>query len=98
MANIVPHSAVRQYQCWLVGHAQGVANSDLCHVQVPQFLYEGGYRPGSSAEHRSGRIGVTQPRRVAAAAAAQRVAYELQSAVGDTVGFQAGPQLCLETG
>ena len=58
---------------------------------MPQFLYEGSFRPGSSLAHRSGRIGITQPRRVAAAAAAQRVALELQSAVGDTVGFQAGP-------
>lgn len=51
-------------------------------MQVPQFLYEAGY--GS----RGGRIGVTQPRRVAAAASAKRVAQELNTSLGSTVGFQ----------
>lgn len=55
--------------------------------QVPQFLYEAGY--GSArAPGRQGRIGVTQPRRVAAAASARRVAQELDCALGSTVGFQ----------
>lgn len=55
--------------------------------QVPQFLYEAGY--GSAAfPERSGAIGVTQPRRVAAVSTATRVAEELSSAVGDTVGYQ----------
>lgn len=43
-------------------------------TQVPQFLYEAGY---GSTPGRSGMIGVTQPRRVAAIAMAQRVAAEL---------------------
>ncbi|KAK9798902.1 hypothetical protein WJX73_005276 [Symbiochloris irregularis] len=56
-------------------------------TQVPQFLYEAGY--GSArAPGRQGRIGVTQPRRVAAAASARRVAQELDCALGSTVGFQ----------
>jgi ATP-dependent RNA helicase DHX37/DHR1 len=33
-------------------------------------------------------IGITQPRRVAAVSLAQRVAEELESKVGDLVGYQ----------
>ncbi|CAL8464255.1 g3790 [Coccomyxa elongata] len=76
---------------------EGVAENDvilLCGetgsgktTQVPQFLYEAGY--GSSRfPDRAGRIGITQPRRVAAIAAAQRVAQELSSPIGTTVGYQ----------
>lgn len=56
-------------------------------TQVPQFLYEAGYGSALFPE-RSGRIGVTQPRRVAATSTAQRVAEELGSSVGQTVGYQ----------
>lgn len=45
-------------------------------TQVPQFLYEAGF--GDPACHlHGGLIGVTQPRRVAALAVAQRIAQEL---------------------
>lgn len=58
-----------------------------CHAQVPQFLLEAGY--GSAAfPERAGRIGVTQPRRVAAVAAATRVAQELGCPLGGLVGYQ----------
>ena len=57
-------------------------------MQVPQFLYEAGY--GSAAfPERAGLIGVTQPRRVAAISTAHRVAEELATPVGGTVGYQA---------
>jgi HrpA-like RNA helicase len=48
-------------------------------TQVPQFLYEAGY---GSCGNRKGLIAVTQPRRVAAIAMAQRVATELGTTVG----------------
>ena len=63
-------------------------------VQVPQFLYEAGYGSKQFPE-RAGRIGVTQPRRVAAIAAARRVAEELDCSVGGAVGYQACPSLQL---
>lgn len=54
---------------------------------MPQFLYEAGYGCPAFLE-RSGAIGVTQPRRVAAVSTAARVAEELGGAVGETVGYQ----------
>ena len=57
-------------------------------AQVPQFLYEAGYGSKRFPE-RAGQIGVTQPRRVAAIAAARRVAEELNCTVGGAVGYQA---------
>ena len=56
-------------------------------TQVPQFLYEAGYSH-PSCHGRRGRIGVTQPRRVAAVAMAERVAYELAGAAGEEVAHQ----------
>ena len=60
-------------------------------MQVPQFLYEAGYGNKRFPE-RAGCIGVTQPRRVAAIAAARRVAEELNCSVGGAVGYQACTQ------
>ncbi|BFG18520.1 hypothetical protein CerSpe_047930 [Prunus speciosa] len=57
-------------------------------TQVPQFLFEAGYGSRNSNSARSGIIGVTQPRRVAAYATAERVAYELGLNLGKEVGFQ----------
>jgi ATP-dependent RNA helicase DHX37/DHR1 len=48
-------------------------------TQVPQFLYEAGFGGFSK---RPGMIGVTQPRRVAAIAMAERVAEELNVECG----------------
>lgn len=45
-------------------------------TQVPQFLYEAGFGDPTCDLH-GGLIGVTQPRRVAALAVAQRIAQEL---------------------
>ncbi|XP_047311769.1 ATP-dependent RNA helicase DEAH13 isoform X2 [Impatiens glandulifera] len=55
-------------------------------TQVPQFLYEAGY--GSNRHDVCGVIGVTQPRRVAVRATAQRVAFELGVKLGKEVGYQ----------
>lgn len=58
-------------------------------TQVPQFLYEAGYGHPEHPQH-SGRIGVTQPRRVAAVSTAKRVAEELNVDFGKHghVGYQ----------
>jgi ATP-dependent RNA helicase DHX37/DHR1 len=50
-------------------------------TQIPQFLYEAGYASG-------GLIGCCQPRRVAAISVAHRVADELNTPIGDLVGYQ----------
>lgn len=58
-------------------------------TQVPQFLYEAGYGHPQHPQN-SGRIGVTQPRRVAAVSTARRVAEELNVDFGKHghVGYQ----------
>ncbi|GMH43272.1 hypothetical protein BSKO_11194 [Bryopsis sp. KO-2023] len=56
-------------------------------TQVPQFLFEAGFGCKNFAEKR-GTIGVTQPRRVAAISTAKRVADEMNSELGDVVGYQ----------
>lgn len=59
----------------------------LCLLFSLQFLFEAGF--GSSlCPEKSGVIGVTQPRRVAVLATAKRVAYEMNVALGQEVGFQ----------
>eukprot|EP01103_Thecamoeba_quadrilineata_P019321 TRINITY_DN776_c0_g1_i6.p1 TRINITY_DN776_c0_g1~~TRINITY_DN776_c0_g1_i6.p1 ORF type:complete len:1355 (+),score=401.33 TRINITY_DN776_c0_g1_i6:191-4066(+) len=58
-------------------------------TQVPQFLYEAGFsNPHAVGNKYPGLIGVTQPRRVAAAAMSQRVAVELNVEFGKEVGYQ----------
>ena len=58
-------------------------------TQLPQFLIEAGYgHPDAAAEGRSGMVGITQPRRVAAVAMAQRVAHELGDELGGRVAYQ----------
>ncbi|CCI50075.1 unnamed protein product [Albugo candida] len=61
-------------------------------TQVPQFLYEAGF---GHPEHPNffGRIGVTQPRRVATVSTAKRVAEELNVAFGQAPDGQVGYQI-----
>jgi ATP-dependent RNA helicase DHX37/DHR1 len=66
-------------------------------TQVPQFLYEAGYGHPDAAIRR-GMVGVTQPRRVAAVAMAQRVAHELNMSVGGEVAYQVGRAGSLRAG
>lgn len=67
-------------------------------TQIPQYLMEAGR---ASGEHGK-RVAVTQPRRVAAMAVAQRVAEEVGCTVGSTVGYsvrfdeQAGPETAIK--
>lgn len=48
-------------------------------TQIPQFIY-------SARFQNEGKIAITQPRRVAAISIASRVALELGTDLGDTVG------------
>ncbi|XP_046891308.1 probable ATP-dependent RNA helicase DHX40 [Hypomesus transpacificus] len=50
-------------------------------TQLPQYLYQAGFC-------RDGKIGITQPRRVAAITVAQRVSQEMQCSLGKEVGYQ----------
>ncbi|XP_075956023.1 putative ATP-dependent RNA helicase DHX40 [Anarhichas minor] len=50
-------------------------------TQLPKYLHRAGFC-------RDGKIGITQPRRVAAITVAQRVAQEMQCTLGREVGYQ----------
>uniref|UniRef100_A0A3Q2GNN9 RNA helicase n=1 Tax=Cyprinodon variegatus TaxID=28743 RepID=A0A3Q2GNN9_CYPVA len=50
-------------------------------TQLPQYLHEAGFC-------KNGKIGITQPRRVAAITVAQRVAQEMKCTLGREVGYQ----------
>ncbi|XP_038615520.1 probable ATP-dependent RNA helicase DHX40 isoform X2 [Tachyglossus aculeatus] len=50
-------------------------------TQLPKYLFEAGFA-------KRGRIGVTQPRRVATISVAHRVAEEMNCSLGSTVGYQ----------
>ncbi|XP_029302139.1 probable ATP-dependent RNA helicase DHX40 [Cottoperca gobio] len=50
-------------------------------TQLPKYLYQAGFC-------KDGKIGITQPRRVAAITVAQRVAQEMQCTLGKEVGYQ----------
>lgn len=49
-------------------------------MQIPQYLHEAGYS-------KAGRIGCTQPRRVAAMSVSARVATEMAVKLGHEVGY-----------
>lgn len=49
-------------------------------VELPQFLHEAGLA-------KTGMVGVTQPRRVAAMTVAKRVAQEMGTQLGEGVGY-----------
>lgn len=75
--------AIHENDIVLITGATGTGKT----TQVPQFLVEGGFGHPSSTGTK-GIIGVTQPRRVAAISCAKRVAFELNTKVGDMVGYQ----------
>ncbi|KAI9014057.1 P-loop containing nucleoside triphosphate hydrolase protein [Hyaloraphidium curvatum] len=70
-------SAIRQFDTLIVVGDTGSGKT----TQVPQYIYE-------SIPSVEGRIAITQPRRIAAASAAQRVSDELGSGLGDLVGYR----------
>ncbi|KAI5965146.1 uncharacterized protein KGF55_001366 [Candida pseudojiufengensis] len=51
-------------------------------TQLPQYLYEAGY-----SENNTKLIGITQPRRIAASSVASRVSNEMNTKLGDKVGY-----------
>ena len=72
-----------QYDCVVICGETGSGKT----TQIPQFLFEAGY--GNPGSDRSGMIGVTQPRRVAAVSMSSRIAEELGIEHRNRVGYQA---------
>ncbi|KAL0221150.1 hypothetical protein RCL1_001004 [Eukaryota sp. TZLM3-RCL] len=70
-------SLVSNNQCCLIVGETGSGKT----TQIPQFLLESGLFPSNKI------IGITQPRRVAAISIATRVAEELNTKLGDKVGY-----------
>jgi pre-mRNA-splicing factor ATP-dependent RNA helicase DHX16 len=69
-------AAIRDYQVLVIVGETGSGKT----TQIPQYLHEIGYS-------KMGRIGVTQPRRVAAMSVAARVSYEMGVKLGNEVGY-----------
>ncbi|GFE54281.1 DEAD-box family helicase [Babesia ovis] len=69
-------SAVRNHPILVVVGETGSGKT----TQIPQYLYEVGYG-------KAGKIGCTQPRRVAAMSVATRVAQEVNCKLGQEVGY-----------
>jgi pre-mRNA-splicing factor ATP-dependent RNA helicase DHX16 len=70
--------AIKEYQCLIIVGETGSGKT----TQLPQYLYEAGY-----SQEGKKKIGITQPRRVAAMSVASRVAQEVSCRLGDLVGY-----------
>ncbi|XP_054374265.1 pre-mRNA-splicing factor ATP-dependent RNA helicase DHX16 [Molothrus ater] len=70
-------AAVAQHQVLVIEGETGSGKT----TQIPQYLHEEGYTRGGL------KIGVTQPRRVAAMSVAARVAVEMGTKLGNEVGY-----------
>lgn len=70
-------AALEQFQTIILVGETGSGKT----TQLPQYLHEAGYTKGGM------KIGVTQPRRVAAMSVAQRVSEEMGSKLGNEVGY-----------
>jgi pre-mRNA-splicing factor ATP-dependent RNA helicase DHX16 len=70
-------AALEQFQTIILVGETGSGKT----TQLPQYLHEAGYAKGGM------KIGVTQPRRVAAMSVAQRVSEEMGSKLGNKVGY-----------
>ena len=69
--------AAENYQVVVISGSTGSGKT----TQVPQYFYEAGWTNTTKM------IGITQPRRVAVTTVAERVAEEMGTFVGQTVGF-----------
>ncbi len=70
-------AAIRDHQVVIVAGETGSGKT----TQIPKIVLELG-------RGRAGQIGHTQPRRIAARAVAERIAEELETTLGDVVGYQ----------
>ena len=70
-------AAIRDHQVVIVAGETGSGKT----TQIPKILLELG-------RGRDGQIGHTQPRRIAARTVAERIAFELQTSLGEIVGYQ----------
>jgi ATP-dependent helicase HrpA len=73
-------AAIAAHQVVIVAGETGSGKT----TQLPKICLSMGRGPGGA----DGRIGVTQPRRIAATSVATRVAAELDVSIGDEVGYQ----------
>lgn len=69
-------AAVKDHQCMILVGETGSGKT----TQIPQYLHEIGYS-------KVGKVGCTQPRRVAAMSVAARVAQEMDVRLGQEVGY-----------
>lgn len=76
-------AAIEEHQILVLIGETGSGKS----TQIPQYLYETGYGKAESGSAKSGLIGITQPRRVAAMSVAQRVSEEVGCKLGHEVGY-----------
>ncbi|XP_065510937.1 pre-mRNA-splicing factor ATP-dependent RNA helicase DHX16 isoform X3 [Caloenas nicobarica] len=70
-------AAIAEHQILVIEGETGCGKT----TQIPQYLHEEGYTRGGQ------KIGVTQPRRVAAMSVAARVALEMGTKLGNEVGY-----------
>ncbi|XP_019106883.2 pre-mRNA-splicing factor ATP-dependent RNA helicase DEAH1 [Beta vulgaris subsp. vulgaris] len=68
--------AIRDHQVLIIAGETGCGKT----TQIPQYLYEAGYA-------KTGKIGCTQPRRIAAMSIAARVSHEMGVKLGHEVGY-----------
>lgn len=75
-------NSISEYQILIIVGETGSGKT----TQIPQYLYESGYTAGNESNNRM-IIGCTQPRRVAAMSVASRVSQEMNTKLGNEVGY-----------